>query len=182
MNDDILTGEGSDEGDSLSDTIAAALEDQQGDALISDLSDAKDAAAEAQEVDGQALPAPGQGRPELEIPFAPPRTPVEESMVEIWQEILGLDQVGIHDNFLELGGNSLLASQVSSRVIKAFKVDLPLRLLFESPTVAEMAEAISHHQVLKADQQAIERMLAELEDLSDEQAKQLLADGKSGDR
>ena len=89
---------------------------------------------------------------------------------------------GVDDNFLELGGDSLRAGQVISRVIKTFQVDLPLRLLFESPTVAEMAEAISHHQVLEADQQSIERMMAELEDLSDEQAKQLLADGKSGDR
>ena len=93
-------------------------------------------------VDRQALPAPGTARPELEIPFAPPRTPLEESMVEIWQEVLGLDRVGIHDNFLELGGNSLLAGQVISRVIGIFRVELPLRSLFEAPTVADMAVAI----------------------------------------
>ena len=81
---------------------------------------------------------------------------------------MGLDRVGVHDNFLELGGDSLLASQVISRVIKNFQVDLPLRLLFEAPTVAEMGVLISQNQGLKADQHDIELMLSELESFPEE--------------
>ena len=71
--------------------------------------------------------------------------------------------MGIHDNFLHLGGDSLLANQVIARVIKAFQVDLPLRSLFEAPTVADMAVAIVQNQAQKVEQADIERMLAELE-------------------
>ncbi len=90
----------------------------------------------------------------------------------IWAEALGLDQVGIQDNFLELGGDSLLAGQVISRVIHAFRVELPLRSLFESPTVADMAVAITQSQAKAADPGDIERMLAELETLSDNEASE----------
>ena len=127
-------------------------------------------------VDRRALPELGSGRPELEVPFVAPRTPSEESLAEIWKEVLGLDQVGIHDNFLELGGDSLLAGQVISRVIKTFRVELPLRLLFEAPTVADMAVVIVQHQAKKAEQEDIERLLAELEGISGEEAQRLLGD------
>ena len=73
-------------------------------------------------VDRSALPAPGPARPELETPLVPPRTPVEETLAEIWVEVLGVDRVGILDNFLELGGNSLQASRIAVRVIRAFGV------------------------------------------------------------
>jgi len=133
-------------------------------------------------LDRRGLPAPGSARPELESPYASPGTPVEESLVEVWAKVLGLDQVGIHDNFLELGGDSLLAGQVISRVISTFRVELPLRSLFEAPTVADMALAITQSQVNQAEPADIERMLAELEALSDTEAKQLLADGSPGIR
>ena len=127
-------------------------------------------------LDRLALPAPSTARPELETPFALPATPVEESMVEIWTEVLGVDQVGINDNFLELGGDSLLAGQIISRVIRAFQVKLPLRTLFEAPTVADMAVAITQSQAKVADPEDIERLLAELEALSAGEAEQLLAE------
>jgi amino acid adenylation domain-containing protein len=93
-------------------------------------------------VDRRALPAPKQTRPELASAFIAPRTPVEEVLAEIWAEVLSLDAVGIDDNFFDLGGHSLLATKVVSRVREAFQVDLPLRHLFESPTVATLAERI----------------------------------------
>jgi len=93
-------------------------------------------------VDRLALPDPGRSRPDLDQPYVPPRTPGERQLAEIWAEILGIDQVGIHDGFLELGGNSLAAIQVISRVITAFQVELPLRSLLESSTVTEMAQRI----------------------------------------
>ena len=73
---------------------------------------------------------------------------VEETLAGIWAEVLGVERIGIHDNFFELGGHSLLATQVISQVRRVFQVDLPLRRLFESPTVAGLAE---HVQVRVAD-------------------------------
>ncbi|MCP4659333.1 MAG: AMP-binding protein, partial [bacterium] len=74
--------------------------------------------------------------------YVAPRTPVEETLVEIWAELLGVREVGVHDDFFELGGHSLLATQLVSRVRDVFRVELPLRAVFESPRVAGMAEAL----------------------------------------
>ena len=93
-------------------------------------------------LDRKALPAPDQSRPELDDTFAAPRTPVEKILANIWAEVLKLDQVGIHDNFFHLGGHSLLATQLVSRVRDAFKVDLPLRTLFEAPTIQGLAQRL----------------------------------------
>ena len=90
-------------------------------------------------MDRQALPAP---EPEVE-PRArvAPRTPVEELVAGIWPQVLGVERVGVEENFFELGGHSLLATQVVSRVREPFGVELPLRALFEAPTVAGLARA-----------------------------------------
>ncbi|KPL20763.1 MAG: hypothetical protein AMJ93_11140, partial [Anaerolineae bacterium SM23_84] len=93
-------------------------------------------------VDRRALPAPGRARPQLAEPPVPPRTPIEELLASIWREVLGLQQVGIHDDFFELGGHSLIATQVLSRVRSAIEVNLPLRRLFQAPTIAQLARAI----------------------------------------
>lgn len=93
-------------------------------------------------VDRRALPALLPARPELEETFVAPSTPVEELLTGIWAQILGIERVGIHDNFFELGGHSLLATQVISHLGKAFQVELPLRRLFEAPTVFSLAEQI----------------------------------------
>ena len=92
-------------------------------------------------VNRKALPAP-EGRPELAQAYEAARTPTEEALVRIWSAVLGIERIGIHDNFFELGGHSLLATQVVSRIRQTFEVDLPLRALFETPTVAGLAEAI----------------------------------------
>ncbi len=88
-------------------------------------------------VDRQALPAPDATRPELAENFITPRTPLEIKLAEIWTDVLGIEQVGIHDNFLELGGQSLLAIQVVSRIRDSYQLDLPMRSLFDSPTIAQ---------------------------------------------
>ena len=93
-------------------------------------------------IDRKALPAPDQNRPELGELYVAPRTPVEEMIAEIWAEVLKLDKVGVHDNFFDLGGHSLLATQAMSRICQVLQVKLPLRCLFEGPTVAELAERI----------------------------------------
>jgi amino acid adenylation domain-containing protein/thioester reductase-like protein len=93
-------------------------------------------------VDRQALPAPERARPESEETYVAPQGPVEEAVAAVWAEVLGLEQVGAHDNFFELGGHSLLATQVISRLRKTLQVELPLRALFEAPTLAALGERI----------------------------------------
>jgi len=93
-------------------------------------------------VDRRALPAPSES--DLAGRFVAPRTEVESRLSDIWAqaEVLGLDKLGIHDDFFELGGHSLLATRVVSRVRQAFDVELPLRSVFEEPTIAGMARRV----------------------------------------
>ena len=93
-------------------------------------------------VNRRGLPAPDDSRPELETHYVAPRTPIEQQLSAIWSEVLGIDAIGIHDNFFALGGHSLLATRVNARISSAFQVDLPLRKLFEAPTIAEFASEI----------------------------------------
>ncbi len=88
-------------------------------------------------VDRRALPAP-QWEGER-AGYSPPRTPVEELLAGIWAEVLGLDRIGIDEDFFEVGGHSLLATRVISRLGHTFRVELPLRALFEATTIAELA-------------------------------------------
>lgn len=96
----------------------------------------------------RALPEPGRARPDLDVPFAFPRTPLEEAIAEIWAGMLNVDQVGIYDHFLDLGGDSLMATRLISRVRDAFGINVPLRLLFETPTVADMAAVVARNTSL----------------------------------
>jgi amino acid adenylation domain-containing protein len=92
-------------------------------------------------VDRRALPKP-QGLAEWSHLYVAPRTPVEEMLVGIWANVLGVDQVGVEDNFFDIGGHSLLATQLISRIRETFRVELPLRALFEQATVASLAERV----------------------------------------
>jgi hypothetical protein len=92
-------------------------------------------------VDRKALPVP-EGRPEG-LEYVAPRTPVEETLAAIWAEVLHLDRVGVHDNFFEIGGHSLLAVRVAALAREALGVDLSIRTLFEHPSVAEQAQRIT---------------------------------------
>jgi len=120
-------------------------------------------------VDRAALPAPEDTRSGLQDDFVAPRTPAEEKLAGLWADLLKLKIVGVHDNFFDLGGHSLLATQVVSRMRKEFQMEIPLRSLFESPTVAALAEKI---EGAMADDTA--RLLTELEQLSDDEATRLL--------
>jgi len=93
-------------------------------------------------VDRRRLPAPDGERPAPEKSYMAPRNDVERRVAEIWQELLGVDRVGIQDSFFELGGHSLLAAQVVSRVRRGFGVELELHRLFETPTVAHLAAIV----------------------------------------
>jgi acyl carrier protein len=87
-------------------------------------------------VDRTALPVP-EG--EVDDGYTAPRTPVEERLVALWQQLLGVSRVGIYDNFFDLGGHSLVAVQILSRVRKEFQVEVPVTALFEDATVAGLA-------------------------------------------
>jgi acyl carrier protein len=97
-------------------------------------------------LDRHALPALEAVRPDLPQVFVAPRTKIEKSLAGVWSDLLGLPQVGIHDNFFDLGGHSLLTTQLISRVRELFKVELPLREVFQQPTVAALAIAIEQTQ------------------------------------
>ena len=113
-------------------------------------------------VDRRALPAPELS--DLDVaPSAPPRTPEEQQLAGIWAEVLGVGQVGIHDDFFALGGHSLLATQLIARVSRAFGADIPLRRLFEAPTIAGFSE------ILNAE------LIASVEQLSEAELEALLA-------
>jgi amino acid adenylation domain-containing protein len=120
-------------------------------------------------VDRHALPSPEQAQSESVRTFVAPRNPIEESLSKVWAEVLNLEQVSVDDNFFSLGGHSLLVTQVISRIRKMFQVELPLRCLFESPTIAELAERIQ-----LAEDEAAAHLLVELEGLSDEEVQELL--------
>ena len=96
-------------------------------------------------IDRRALPAP-DSQPELQDKYVAPSTPIEAMLVQIWAEVLKVEQVGIHDNFFALGGHSLLATQLFSRIRADFQVEVPLRSLFAAATVAELARSIQDLQ------------------------------------
>ncbi len=113
-------------------------------------------------VDRRALRAPDRAARHDRRDFAPPETATEELIAGVWQQLLGVERAGIYDNFFDLGGHSLLAPQVISRIEEVFQVELPLRILFAAPTVAQMAVALE------------EILLAQIEELSEEEAAGLV--------
>ena len=90
-------------------------------------------------VDRRALPAADEHRPDLASAFLPPRTETEATLARFWSEVLRVEKVGVHDNFFDLGGHSLAATEIVARIRAAYGVDLTLRTLFEAPTVAGLA-------------------------------------------
>lgn len=125
-------------------------------------------------INRRALPAPDTSQRNLEVDFVAPRTPTEQELASIWLEVLRLKQVGIHDNFFELGGHSLLAIQVISRLMEAFSLDFPLRYLFENPTIAELAQKAIAQQIEQAENDALAKILGEVDQLSEEEVMQQL--------
>jgi hypothetical protein len=93
-------------------------------------------------VDRKALPAPRRLRDIDGREFTPPTTATERALAEIWCQLLDLPQISVHDNFFDLGGHSLLATQVVSRINATWAMQLPLKSLFERPTVQGLAERL----------------------------------------
>jgi len=125
-------------------------------------------------VDRRALPDPNIERAKSDEEFCGPRTSAEEMLASIWSEVLRIQQVGIHDSFFELGGESILAIRLISRINKDFDIELPVRALFEQPTIAELATLIVQHQAESADKEELLKLLDELGDVSEDEARSLL--------
>ena len=99
-------------------------------------------------LDRRALPLPAQLSRALDTEFVAPRNELEKQLAAVWTDVLGLDEIGVNDNFFELGGHSLLAATLLTRLREAVGSTLTMRRLFESPTVAELAQAISEENTL----------------------------------
>ncbi|MCM3906014.1 MAG: amino acid adenylation domain-containing protein [Pyrinomonadaceae bacterium] len=99
-------------------------------------------------LDRRALPAPAHGGHGLTTHYTAPRDAIEVAVARIFAEALGIDRIGIEDDFFELGGHSLLATQVVSRLLDIFGLEIRLRALFETPTIAGIAQAVAKHERL----------------------------------
>lgn len=128
-------------------------------------------------IDRRALPDPSTISLDGDDDYVAPRDDVEQVLADVWAELLGVERVGIEDDFFGLGGHSLLAAQVIARILRDFGVHLPLHTLFVAPTVALLADTVREEQIAAVGgDEEFERMLAELEDLDDDAAAALLAD------
>jgi acyl carrier protein len=129
-------------------------------------------------IDRRGLPDPQLStRPNLQRQYVAPRNPMEQQLTQIWAEVLRIDQVGVEDNFFDLGGHSLLATQVVSRIRDALAMELPVRAIFERPTIAGLVETLIERQIGSLDDAEAMALLAEIDQMSDDQVRSLLTDG-----
>ncbi|MFP2911034.1 phosphopantetheine-binding protein, partial [Pyxidicoccus sp. 3LFB2] len=113
-------------------------------------------------LDRKALPAPDGTRVATGTPYEAPRDEVEQQIADYWAELLHVERVGIRDNFFDLGGHSLLATRLVARLQADFDVELPLRAVFEKPTVADMALLVLEARAAQVDPEELEQMMQEL--------------------
>jgi acyl transferase domain-containing protein len=126
------------------------------------------------------LPSTRQQRPHLQTTYVAPRNEMEQQIAAIWQEVLGIEQVGIQDNFFEVGGDSLMGLYTINELREAFKVDLSLPLLLkETPTVEGMAKVIRQKQMELIDDEQLAEILQNISQISEEEALQLLEKNSS---
>lgn len=131
-------------------------------------------------VDRDSLPVPGTER-EIETSYVPPRTALEEVLVSLWASVLNVEQIGVYDNFFEHGGHSLLATQLVARIQDIFPVELPLKTIFEHPTIAHLAQVMLQEDDQRETIELTVQLLQSVADLSDEEA-QLLFDAQQAEQ
>ncbi|HEU4712855.1 MAG TPA: amino acid adenylation domain-containing protein [Pyrinomonadaceae bacterium] len=141
-------------------------------------------------VDRAALPAPNDVQPEIAQEYVAPRNETEEQLASLWTTVLGRERIGVTDNFFELGGHSLLATNLVSRVRQTFQIEFPLRQLFESPTIAQLARLIDERknrpkqvatiQARRRGARDFNQLLNQIENLSEDEVRRLLKETKLG--
>jgi amino acid adenylation domain-containing protein len=117
-------------------------------------------------VDRRALPSLDGTQPEPEADYVAPRNAIEEALVDIWRSVLGVERVGVNDNFFELGGHSLIATRVLSKVRAIFRMELPLRVIFECGTIAELALAMIPFEAQPGRTEKIAKVLQKVKGIS----------------
>jgi amino acid adenylation domain-containing protein len=139
-------------------------------------------------LDRKALPAPDREHDNSPGEYVAPSTPLEQTIADIWAQVLRLGRIGIYDNFFEIGGHSLLATQIISRMREALQVELPLRALFEHPTVASIVSVVTDSQCAAGETGSLmmssihrghvdlDQLLAELDQLSEDEVRLLISD------
>ncbi|MGA9772856.1 MAG: amino acid adenylation domain-containing protein [Blastocatellia bacterium] len=127
-------------------------------------------------VDRRALPDPAYIEVSGRASYVEPRNAVEEVVVRIWEEVLGVEKIGINDNFIMMGGHSLAAMQVLARLRKTFQIGVPVRVLFEARNVAELVEAMSAEERIPGRLEKIARVVKKIEQMGEEDVNRLLED------
>jgi acyl carrier protein len=122
-------------------------------------------------VDMEKLPVVTRDVLRIDALYEPPMTVIERRISKIWAEVLNLDKVGIHDRFLEVGGNSLLATAIVSRILHEFELSLSASVLYSAESVKELGEIIENQELL--DIKNLDRMLSEIEEMSDDEVKKV---------
>jgi amino acid adenylation domain-containing protein len=129
-------------------------------------------------VDRRALPPPPKSREKADTSYAASNTPVEKVLVKLWADTMGMEDIGIHDDFSELGGDSLLSAQIVSRVNDTFPLKRPLNTLLEAPTVAKLSKFIIEQETLPGQSAQVANILLKIEDMSAEEISRALEQEK----
>ena len=131
-------------------------------------------------IDRHSLPDPELNGTARHRPYCAPTNSIEETLSRIWGGVLGVERVGIHDDFFDLGGHSLLATQVISRIRTALEVQIPLRTIFETPTIAGLARTIAELRDDASASNEVDDLLAKLDGLPEAEVQRLLAEAERG--
>jgi acyl carrier protein len=139
-------------------------------------------AASGSGVPSAPAPSPGRhSRPDLDHEYVGPRTDVERVIVEVWQEFLGFDRIGVHDSFFDLGGHSLLATRIVNRLRESFQVPLRLESIFDAPTAAELATVVVASEAEPGQAGESARLLESVAAMSPERVRALLDEPRPTD-
>lgn len=125
------------------------------------------------------LPTPDRTRPEIEKSYVAPRNPIEQLLASIYGQILDIEQIGIHDNFFEAGGHSLSATQVITQIRETFRIDIPLRAMFEAPTVSGLSDLLVKHETQPEQALSIARLRLKIKNMSADEVREMLNQRKT---
>jgi hypothetical protein len=125
-------------------------------------------------IDRRALPENGDVLLESESVYVQPQNIIEEVLVDMWEEVLGIAHIGTYDNFFRLGGHSLLVTQVISRINHIFRIELPLSILFDHPTIAELANVLVKYESAPGQMATIARLQKRIQAMSPDEVQAIL--------